>query len=163
MVRIELYARNLGLLRPSRCSFHQERLMISVAHEPAPFRILLLFLKRRIPNHQSIVVNVAKSGWQEEMLKRTAYCSQIGWVRQVFIAQKLQIKSPRWTKNNLYRFNNESFVFVIFGEQLIFKAITAIDEGMGAHPSMSFRPRTLPWLSAFRTDAWLTRRIHKRS
>src|SRR5580704_6797067 len=119
MVRIELYARNLGLLRPSRCSFHQERLMISVAHEPAPFRILLLFLKRRIPNHQSIVVNVAKSGWQEEMLKRTAYCSQIGWVRQVFIAQKLQFKSPRWTKNNLYRFNNESFVFVIFGEQLI--------------------------------------------
>jgi hypothetical protein len=66
------------------------------------------------------------------MLKRRAYCSQIGWVRQVFIAHKLQIKSSRWTKNNLYRLNNESFVFVIFGEQLIFKAITAIDEGMGS-------------------------------
>ena len=85
--------------------------MISVAPEPAPFRILgysCSFLKRRIPNHQSIVVNAAKSGGQEEMLKRRAYCSQISWVRQVFIAHNFLIKSSRWTKNNLYSLNNAS-------------------------------------------------------
>ena len=76
---------------------------MSVALEPAPFSDTpALFLKRRIPNHQSIVVDAGKSSGQEEMLKRRAYCSQISWVRQVFIAHKLLIKSSRWTKDNLY-------------------------------------------------------------
>jgi hypothetical protein len=46
---------------------------------PAPFGYTSSFLKSRIPNHESIVVNAAKSGGQEEMLKRRAYCSnQLG-------------------------------------------------------------------------------------
>jgi hypothetical protein len=96
-----LYARDLGLPGPSRCNFHQEGLIISVGLSQLLFGHTGSFLKNRILNHQSIVVDTAKSGGQEEMLKRRAYCSQIGSVTQVFLPTTLDQKFQLDKKQSL--------------------------------------------------------------
>ncbi len=62
---------------------------MSVAPEPAPFRILQLFFQKPDSKPKSIVLNVAESGGQKEMFQCRAYCAQISWFRH---RSKLNIK-----------------------------------------------------------------------